>query len=119
MDEMDNAWIGESIAETIHKWRDKMDDGELADQIIQNLAASGYIIAKSAPTRDEFIDGYMQRSDIDAKHRTSVGFTVDDRQYVAVSCDCGEDSCDGWAMLEEKHLPWHLGRFMRGELPIA
>lgn len=50
-------------------------------------------------TRDEFIDGYMARSGLSMSHRLPDGFEVEGWRQVAVPCDCGEDICEGWAML--------------------
>lgn len=54
-------------------------------------------------TRDEFIDGYMARSGLPAEWRTPEGFKIPDQERantrVALPCYCGEDVCEGWAMI--------------------
>jgi hypothetical protein len=52
-------------------------------------------------SRDEFIDGYMRRSGMEPKRRTADGFRVGDRGLVAVPCDCGDEMCQGWAMVRD------------------
>ncbi len=54
-------------------------------------------------TRDEFIDGYMARSKLKPSYRTEDGFRITDcpRRY-ALPCACGEEICDGWAMVSEE-----------------
>lgn len=60
-------------------------------------------------TRDEFIDGYVERSGI-VHLRTPTGFALDDgaHRQVALPCRCGEEECDGWAMVGYERAPWHL-----------
>lgn len=51
-------------------------------------------------TRDEFIDGYMARSDIDPKLRLPDGFDVPGYiPRIALPCSCGDETCAGWAMI--------------------
>lgn len=52
-------------------------------------------------TRDEFIDGYMQRSKIDPKYRTATGFDTPGWPRIALPCACGDPSCNGWAMVTD------------------
>jgi hypothetical protein len=55
-------------------------------------------------TRDEFITGYLARSDIQGLvERTSNGWTWDGHRYWAIRCDCGDESCEGWAMISARH----------------
>lgn len=53
-------------------------------------------------TKDEFIDGYMQRSRIDPKYRTDTGYEINGRKELAVKCDCDYDGCKGFAMISEE-----------------
>ena len=59
-------------------------------------------------TQDEFIVGYMQKSEIPASFKTEDGFDWGDgfRLY-ALPCACGDESCDGWAMVHERMLESH------------
>jgi hypothetical protein len=56
-------------------------------------------------SRDEFIEGYMARSaaagafDAREVERTPDGFKIDGWERIALPCACGEDECEGWAML--------------------
>jgi len=61
-------------------------------------------------TRDEFIDGYLGRSQLE-KYRTSDGFHVprSQRRY-ALPCHCGEEVCKGWAMIIEELIEEHMQR---------
>lgn len=55
-------------------------------------------------TRDEFIDGYIQRSGIaDEVERTPEGFKLKANGWasVALPCACGEEGCQGWAMISD------------------
>ncbi len=50
-------------------------------------------------TRDEFIDGYIRRSGLRTATRTEDGFKLGVHSRVALPCDCGEDICNGWQMV--------------------
>lgn len=65
-------------------------------------------------TRDEFIDGYLQRSKLNDAVRTEDGFTGPGYKRVALPCDCGEDYCEGWAMISDDRL--EAGGFSPGRL---
>ncbi len=52
-------------------------------------------------TRDEFIDRYTRLSNLNPDCRTTDGFSVGRIRRKAVPCDCGDKSCDGWAMIEK------------------
>ena len=58
-------------------------------------------------TKDEFIDGYVERSNISA-YRTDYGFFLPGSQptYAKV-CHCEEEGCLGWAMIPKDGLEWH------------
>ena len=56
-------------------------------------------------TREAFILGYIDRSDIEGAEgfeRTPGGFRLGTYELVAVPCDCGEDGCEGWAMVNKE-----------------
>lgn len=64
-------------------------------------------------TREEFIDLYLERSQIN-EHRTALGYSIGEgHQTVALPCDCEEAECDGWAMIPATLVRWHLYRDMR------
>ena len=51
-------------------------------------------------TRDEFIDGYMQRSNLDPALRLDDGYDVPGYiPRIALPCSCGGEECEGWAMI--------------------
>ena len=50
-------------------------------------------------TRDDFIDGYIRRSGLSTALRTEDGFKVGAHSRVAVPCDCGEEICREWQMV--------------------
>jgi len=54
-------------------------------------------------TREEFIDYYLSNSCLPAESRTADGFHAEGMRgpWHAVPCDCGEESCQGWAMVPE------------------
>lgn len=63
-------------------------------------------------TRDEFIDGYLERSGY-TKYRTADGFQVGNTQpWLALECYCDEETCEGWAMVPQDCAAWH--RFQNG-----
>lgn len=56
-------------------------------------------------TKDEFIDGYVARTN-ECHHkpaavRTAEGFQMGSYRYRAMRCACGDRSCDGWAMVKD------------------
>jgi hypothetical protein len=55
-------------------------------------------------TRDEFIDGYVSRSNKNylGLERTPDGYRWGhgpNQRKVALPCACGDDKCQGWAMV--------------------
>lgn len=50
-------------------------------------------------TREEFIAGYCERSDILWAELSE--------WRAAVPCDCGDESCDGWGMVPKWEAPAH------------
>lgn len=47
-------------------------------------------------TKDEFIDAYCQRSMVPRERLMA--------RRVALPCGCGDESCDGWAMVSNDPL---------------
>lgn len=79
-------------------------------------------------TRDEFIDGYMQSSEIPREYRTEAGFRFPDAaskyEQVAMPCACGEMFCEGWVMISNdplsiKHHEWFNSPMPRRRAPPA
>ena len=59
-------------------------------------------------TRDEFIDSYLRRDGWE-KYRTEDGFHVPGTQPLhAMPCACGEDACEGWAMISDDEMEHHM-----------
>jgi len=56
-------------------------------------------------TRDEFITAYKIPS---AVERTTTGFKIDGFERVALPCACGEDICNGWAMVSSEMIDDHM-----------
>ena len=60
-------------------------------------------------TRDEFIDGYCARSNITRAQMKEFGF-------MAVPCDCGEESCQGWAMIHNDNPVYGTEGYYEGSI---
>lgn len=76
-------------------------------------------------TKDEFIDGYLSRSGI-TQYRTPDGYDIPDAGgAVALPCVCGEENCDGWAMIPNhswsirSHLFFHGPDESRPDSPMG
>lgn len=53
-------------------------------------------------TRAEFIHGYIARSKLEVKAEAlDDGFLIAGRKRLALPCACGEDICEGWAMVSD------------------
>lgn len=60
-------------------------------------------------TRDEFVVGYLTRSGLPPEYRTIDGFHAPDCEPVhALPCACGEEGCEGWAMVHAHAVIDHL-----------
>jgi hypothetical protein len=60
-------------------------------------------------TREEFVRGYMERSGITDYRLDGERVYEDDEYYMlALPCKCGEDECQGWAMIPPSSREWHL-----------
>lgn len=57
-------------------------------------------------TRNEFIDGYLSRSNL-SRYRTTDGYQINKYRRFALPCSCGEEGCEGWAMIPESTVKWH------------
>lgn len=59
-------------------------------------------------TRDEFIDGYMERSKLRPEMRAPYGYVwPDGKKVYALPCACGDDICEGWAMISGEYVEDH------------
>jgi hypothetical protein len=58
-------------------------------------------------TREEFIDGYVKRSGIE-QYRTATGYIIHGRERLALPCACGEECCQGWAMVSAESVDDHM-----------
>lgn len=60
-------------------------------------------------TREEFVVAYMARSGFEGWRLEGdlVHITEDWKKY-ALPCRCGEDDCEGWAMVSPVGRGWHL-----------
>ena len=59
-------------------------------------------------TRTEFIKGYAARSDLSDKWAALGFIQIGDRVTIALPCACGEDRCEGWAMVGGENVLHHL-----------
>lgn len=60
-------------------------------------------------TREEFIDGYMNRSDLPTEYRTEDGYYIPTYQrHYALPCACDDEDCKGWAMVGEDLVDSHM-----------
>lgn len=59
-------------------------------------------------TRTEFMKAYAKRSEL-SDEWALLGFVeADKRIMVATPCACGEQGCEGWAMLSPENISHHL-----------
>lgn len=58
-------------------------------------------------TRQEFIDGYCERSDLN-DCKTAEGYTFEEYVFVAIPCACEDETCEGWAMVRAEHATEHM-----------
>ena len=61
-------------------------------------------------TREEFVAGYMARSEIADWKLDGDLVTFAGCQNYALPCRCGEKGCAGWAMVPLTGRGWHLYR---------
>lgn len=62
-------------------------------------------------TKDEFITGYMERSDLDSAWRTEKGYTIPGgNPQIALPCSCGEEGCFGWQMISQELAEFNARR---------
>lgn len=62
-------------------------------------------------TRDEFIKGYAERSNIKIEPRHLLcGYIQPDKDWIllALPCACGSESCHGWGMVGPEHFQHHM-----------
>lgn len=61
-------------------------------------------------TREEYIHGYAERSGV-LDRVTHYGLFIGGRERVAISCDCGDEGCNGWQMVSLRELEWSAEHF--------
>lgn len=49
-------------------------------------------------TKSEFINGYCMRSGLQ-QYQNAGGYYLNERQYLAVTCNCEDSLCEGWRMM--------------------
>ena len=60
-------------------------------------------------TREEFITAYCDRSKIPMEARRIDGFDLGSGYMrIALPCACGEEDCEGWAMINPKNAEDHM-----------
>jgi len=59
-------------------------------------------------TQSEFIRNYCQKSDTSEKKLNELGL-------FAVPYDCGNEDCDGWAMISRENAKTHLNLYVSEE----
>lgn len=60
-------------------------------------------------TRDEFIHQYWRASDMEPDRiEGERQIWNDGAVWLALQCRCGEDGCEGWAMVPQETQGWHL-----------
>src|SRR4029077_12503361 len=58
-------------------------------------------MTKDSMTRDQFIHDYLRNSGLPFRCKTVTGLRIGKRSRVALPCACGEESCRGWAMIND------------------
>lgn len=59
-------------------------------------------------TREEFVRGYANRSGLSDKYASLGIVDVGGHTLFALPCACGDDTCDGWAMVSGSTALDHL-----------
>jgi hypothetical protein len=60
-------------------------------------------------TREEFVQGYMARSKMTGwRLEGDLVHISENWKMYALPCRCGEDGCEGWAMVTPTMRGWHL-----------
>lgn len=59
-------------------------------------------------SRAAFVKGYANRSGLSDKWAPLGLVEIGDHKLIALPCECGEDGCDGWAMLGAEAVLHHL-----------
>ena len=57
-------------------------------------------------TKDEFIEGYVARSNAKGMNlkRTPDGYSLAGLERLAMPCRCGDDACEGWQMMSRESI---------------
>lgn len=61
-------------------------------------------------TRTEFVHGYARRSGLPDKWAILGIIDVGDRVMFALPCGCGDEQCEGWAMVTANTALDHLAQ---------
>lgn len=59
-------------------------------------------------SRKEFVSGYARRSVLNEMWASSGFVCVDGDVLIALPCGCGEEDCQGWAMVSGSEVLRHL-----------
>lgn len=70
-------------------------------------------------TRQEFVRAYAERSGIKADFAVLGILDVGGRTLIALPCGCGDDMCEGWAMLSAESALGHLSLYTPEALRTA
>jgi hypothetical protein len=65
-------------------------------------------VEEEGMTREEFIDGYLARSAPKGVVRIKEGFWIGTHRKIALPCACGDEICEGWAMVSDQGIHDHL-----------
>ena len=70
-------------------------------------------------TRAEFISAYAERSQLSDRWKVLGFIDVDGRTLLAMPCACGDEGCEGWAMVSAERVSDHLSRSAPEKLRTA
>lgn len=70
-------------------------------------------------TRTEFVKSYARRSGLDDRFAGIGLIAVGGHHLVALPCACGEESCEGWAMVTASAALHHLAFYAPEPLRTA
>src|SRR5690606_6463421 len=70
-------------------------------------------------TRTEFVRAYAARSGLDDEWAVLGFIKVGESTKIAMPCACGEEGCEGWAMIGAEHISHHLAFNAPDKLRLA